>query len=276
MTRCKLAFVPLAALLLLGTRLAAADGRIPIASLPFTVTAPGSYYLTADLTVAGGIAIAIAGVNNVDIDLNGHTLTMTATTGSALPLHITDASNIRVHHGAVVGGTTGLYAYTGSTATEKIIRIDHVSFSGQGARAIGFFNSGTGSLNPTVENNFIEMSGAACVSGIEFGGLSGGRITDNQITACPATNGKGLSGTFNRALIARNHVTGANTIGLHLFGNNNVVEGNFFSGNGTGLNLANGNNVWSRNRSVGNTTNYTIAAGNRSAGDNCDLTLCTN
>src|SRR5262245_59065250 len=49
------------------------EARTPISSVPYTINAPGSYYLTADLSVTTGDAITIA-TNGVTLDLNGFTI----------------------------------------------------------------------------------------------------------------------------------------------------------------------------------------------------------
>jgi parallel beta-helix repeat protein len=58
------------------------EPRIPISSLPYTISAPGSYYVTGNLTsTLGGITIAASGVT---LDLMGHTLDGTGATGSGI------------------------------------------------------------------------------------------------------------------------------------------------------------------------------------------------
>jgi hypothetical protein len=47
------------------------EDRIPIDSLPYTISMTGSYYVTANLTGAVGITIT---TSNVTLDLNGYTL----------------------------------------------------------------------------------------------------------------------------------------------------------------------------------------------------------
>src|SRR5688572_21135329 len=50
------------------------EPRTPISSIPFTITQPGSYYVTRNLTMVGtsdGITIQS---NNVTLDLGGFTL----------------------------------------------------------------------------------------------------------------------------------------------------------------------------------------------------------
>ncbi len=51
------------------------EDRIPIDSLPYTITTAGSYYVTAHLTGPVGINISSS---NVTLDLNGYTLLGTA------------------------------------------------------------------------------------------------------------------------------------------------------------------------------------------------------
>src|SRR6188768_715136 len=53
------------------------EARTPISSAPFTITAPGSYYLIGNLSVSSGNAIVIA-TNDVTLDLNGFTISSTA------------------------------------------------------------------------------------------------------------------------------------------------------------------------------------------------------
>ena len=63
-------------LVLVTTVTLAGDGQIDIATLPYTISQPGSYVVVKDLTLsttgADGITIT---ANNVTLDLNGHTLT---------------------------------------------------------------------------------------------------------------------------------------------------------------------------------------------------------
>ena len=52
------------------------EARTPISSLPFTISASGSYYLTKNLAVTSGNAIVIS-AEGVTLDLNGFTLSST-------------------------------------------------------------------------------------------------------------------------------------------------------------------------------------------------------
>src|SRR5262245_53371403 len=78
------------------------ERRTPISSLPFTISAPGSYVVTSNLTSAGaGITIS---ANDVTVDLNGFNLTA-GPGGNGV--RVSGArTNICVRNGSVSGCTT--------------------------------------------------------------------------------------------------------------------------------------------------------------------------
>ena len=96
--------------------LAQIEPRTPISSAPFTISTPGSYYLTANLTVSGGDAIIIA-TNGVTLDLNGFTISSTGAsmTGGGVAFN-GGWRNITIANGFIQGGVTnnGSGAYSGS------------------------------------------------------------------------------------------------------------------------------------------------------------------
>jgi hypothetical protein len=71
---------------------------IPISSLPFTITQPGTYYLTGNLTgTVGGITIS---ADDVTLDLNGFSLSGGSGDGISVPLL---QSGIGIRNGTVQG-----------------------------------------------------------------------------------------------------------------------------------------------------------------------------
>lgn len=117
------------------------EPRTIIASVPYTVTTPGSYYLSNNLTAASGSAIMIQdNLNGVTLDLNGFTISSTDPGNTGIGILIgTNDVNISIVNGMVSGAVTnhgggsysgpgflfGIYGLTGSN-----IRISHVSVSG--------------------------------------------------------------------------------------------------------------------------------------------------
>ena len=118
--------------------LAQIEPRTPISSAPFTITSPGSYYLTTNLTVSGGDAITIA-TDGVMLDLNGFRITSTATvvTGTGIAINA-GMRDLAIRNGFVQGGVTnnGSGLFSGSGFENGILgnpyntRVSGVSVSG--------------------------------------------------------------------------------------------------------------------------------------------------
>jgi hypothetical protein len=90
----------------LDTLVNARERRIPISSVPFTITHTGSYYLTSSVTFSAttGDAIAI-NASDVSLDLMGFTLSSAAgVTGSGIRVG-NGFRNICVKNGAITGTT---------------------------------------------------------------------------------------------------------------------------------------------------------------------------
>src|SRR3954453_23977236 len=86
----------------LGTKLdqlkTTAEKRIPIATIPFDISAPGSYYLTKNMTGSPGIVVHVSGVT---IDLNGFALTGLAKSPSGTGSGITGLADTTVRNGRI-------------------------------------------------------------------------------------------------------------------------------------------------------------------------------
>ena len=89
------------------------EPRTPInqASLPFTINASGSYYVTENLSVASGNAITI-NASGVTLDLTGFTITSTSATAAGSAVLLNSAlHDISILNGHIVSGVT----YNGSS-----------------------------------------------------------------------------------------------------------------------------------------------------------------
>ncbi len=92
------------------------EPRTPISSAPFTISVPGSYYLTTNLTVTTGDAITI-GASGVTLDLGGFSIFSTAptATGSGIKLN-SGVRDVTIVNGFIRGGVTysdGVYSGPG-------------------------------------------------------------------------------------------------------------------------------------------------------------------
>ena len=96
------------------------SGGTPITTLPCTITAPGTYYLTADYAAnwTGSTVVIQVNASNVTIDLNGHTINNTAgTSTSAYGIYAIDRSGITVRNGNLVGFYWGISFFASNSST---------------------------------------------------------------------------------------------------------------------------------------------------------------
>lgn len=87
---------------------ASLNGRtaIPAQAATYTISAPGNYVLTGNITVATGDGISIT-ASDVTLDLNGFTIKSTAATAAGAGIRTSNtSSNIRIHNGRISSGFT--------------------------------------------------------------------------------------------------------------------------------------------------------------------------
>ncbi len=90
-------------------RLDVVEPRIPISSLPYTITQGGSYYVTGNLSAGVWDGIVIE-ASDVSIDLNGYTLSTDSGLGNTDCSVAAGRTNVSVRDGGVRGFNVGLYA----------------------------------------------------------------------------------------------------------------------------------------------------------------------
>ena len=103
--------------------LAQIEPRTPIGAVPYTISAPGSYYFTTNLTGGsdGGPGITIA-ASHVTLDLNGFILAGGSVTGNGI-VATAGQSNIVVRNGTVNHWATGIDAHASSYCCFESLRV---------------------------------------------------------------------------------------------------------------------------------------------------------
>jgi parallel beta-helix repeat protein len=194
------------------------EPRTPIASLPYTITNSGSYYVTGNLTGAAntnGISIQ---ASNVTIDLGGFTLI--GPSNSVYGIYSAGPyKNIAVRHGVVRGWTGfGVYCPTPNGQFEDL----HVEGNGFGgiftgsncvvARCIAEGNGwGIPSYGITVSSGSLVRD---CVSGGNLGGgfnlVSGGSVIVNCVAGPSPSLGFeiGSDSTISQCVVTDNALGG--------------------------------------------------------------------
>jgi hypothetical protein len=185
-----------------------AANRIPIESLPYEITASGSYYLPTSLSAAGGITI---NANYVTLDLNGFSLTNTAGDGILLGA----VSGVCIQGGMVTGcSEDGIDA---SAATLVTI---------EGVKVIG--NSGTGiraGNEATIQHCTVNGSQGNGIRVVDDCDVLDNVLTENGDSGSEA----GIRVTGDDNLIENNSVLNG-YYGIRVEGTRNYVKNNFCKG----------------------------------------------
>ncbi|MBU4233609.1 MAG: hypothetical protein KKF43_13920 [Proteobacteria bacterium] len=193
-----------------------------ITSVPYTISTPGFYYLSGNLTFsAGGQAISI-NADDVTLDLMGFSLTYSGTS-DAIGIYVQGRKNVEIRNGTVRGFSSGVVEASNNAINYRAI---NVRATGNNT---GFLFYGT--------NHLIKGCNASNNSNVGIY-LRSGIITD-----CVASNnnyGINVSGP-------------SNVLGNAAF-NNNIQNFKFGMGVPTAI-------LVDRNSAFGLATNYVIPGG---------------
>jgi hypothetical protein len=204
------------------------EPRLPVSSVPFTITTFGSYYLTTNLTVNGSSAITIA-TNGVTLDLSGFTISSTSPGAFGYGILINSGlRNITIANGFIQSGVTnngsGVYSGNGFnygiyfSGTEPVnVLISRISVCGCLNHGI-FLNSddstvvesckvrtvgGTGICASTIKQSSAIDCGATAIDGNQVYDCRGqGSSTGYGVVAVTAQNCYGSSGGNSIGLFA--------------------------------------------------------------------------
>ena len=250
----------------------------------YTISQPGSYYLTGDVMVPNGTNGIIITATDVSIDLNGFRIVGASDSLAGIISPQSGASRISVRSGWVTGTAGGvLLGEAGNTVRD--VTVSHIRGSGlvvgpgglvDGCHATGCAAVGIGGGRGSV---ITRSTASGCVNGGIYAGADGVVITE-----CAASNNQGpgyllnggalvsrSSATFNgshgfslsnRVTITDCHASGNTGAGIHVSGTDNRVEGNTALNNATGVQVAGAGNLVVRNTASGNTTQFSIANSN--------------
>lgn len=216
-----------------------------ITKLPYTISAPGSYYLGSNLTYAGsgdGITVA-AGVNNVTLDLMGFTLNGSGSGSNSVGIYLNGSKNVEVRNGTVTGWPwCGILEYNNDSG--MLHRILNVRAVGNGK---GIYLSGRGHLvkgcevTATGTNNrsiliWYQGTVSGCTVRVEnYHGIeTGGGIISDNVVSSTGTGSTGIITYDSGTLIKGNKVSGcASGIYGGNYGGLNVIGNTVNAGSGT-------------------------------------------
>ena len=234
--------------------LLAQDPRTPISSLPFTISAPGSYYVTANLIATGSGAGITISADNVTLDLNGFAL-IGGGSGSVTGINVPSAhKNILIRNGTVRGWTNG--GINASNATNSAIQGVRLSNNTAGSTFFGVATLSVGN-GSTVKDCLVAQN-------TNSHGISAGSAC--TVSGCIArANPDGVGIRVIDSCYVVGNVSDSNGTGMSM-GSGNRIEGNSCTSNfNPGILVPFGatRNLVIRNSARANNPNYNIAASNR-------------
>jgi hypothetical protein len=221
-----------------------------ISGCPYTITAPGSYILTKDLTSAG--TCIMIEVSNVTIDLQGHTITGNGT-GSAIE-DSTGASNkydilitngtiqhfglailVNQSHSATISGVTvqkNAGSQTIALFSATVFGSKIINNTGIGIRING--DEPSAILNSEVSHNGAE--GIVTLSGPTI--VVNSEVSDNALSGIALSAVGGIPTSGNQVIETQANGNGGNGIDLSVEAGNSVIESTAQRNAGTGIILA--------------------------------------
>lgn len=246
------------------------EPRTPVASVPFTITVPGSYYFTSNLVAAAsGITIL---TNGVTLDLMGFTLSNEgAASGAGISVSGTVGAPCRgvvIRNGSVCKFKWGVkFRNTQSSRIENLSSFDNtgmgVMLDGEGSSSCvgnvltacslhdnGIFGVQFYTYLGSCQGNLIDRcmvtANGATGGGSLYGGISlyslSGTCKGNRVTDCMVQNNTGpgihLSGVSGN-VVENNQVSGFSSTGIFTEGGSgNVVVKNVCCGLSPNFNLS--------------------------------------
>lgn len=229
------------------------EPRIPITSLPITITTPGSYYLTSNLSTTT-TAITVE-ANNVTIDLNGFTLTGNGT-DNHYGVTMWNRSNIEIKNGTIQNFYEGIIEPYTNGKGHKVVGVRAIKNVVAGIHLV---SSGNIIKDCTVMYNGIGILAGATRYGIYAGSRS--IVTGNQVSEnCTEANTGTAFGimTGDGAIITGNTVcTNAHRAIVQVFaistGNACVIKDNVVYDNAISCTSGyNGINAYAGSTLIGN------------------------
>jgi hypothetical protein len=208
------------------------EARTAISSATFNVTAPGSYYLTSNITAPAGADGIVVNASNVTIDLNGFSLTgQGGDQGTGINVQGTQ-TNLCVKNGTITGfNNAGISGDIGSSRFEKLI----IDAGGVNGITMSDDNEVRDCVITHNFNTGINMkNGCRIVQSIVTGnngyGIIG--IDGSTIESCTVANNGAVGVTVHYGSVVRNCTVRANGASGILFSSGSQIIGNTIDANG--------------------------------------------
>lgn len=253
-----------------------------ISSLPYSISAPGAYYLGGNLSYPGtGNAITINS-DDVTLDLMGFNLISTANPPNATGIYINNRTNVEIRNGTLSGWLTGISEPSfddSRIAAHRIINVRIEGYQGAYLRGLGHLIQGCQAIGLGLYGNGLRPTHGMVINCIvknfEYGILGSCRINGNEVTGSSIPTSVGIF--HGTALVMGNVINNCYESGIAApFGDAASLIGNTVqnpSSEAVGISVAWGNelpfpNLLDQNTVTGPGTHYFGADYGRTASRN--------
>ncbi|RKX25246.1 MAG: hypothetical protein DRP47_10095 [Candidatus Zixiibacteriota bacterium] len=252
--------------------------RTAISSLPYTISSPGSYYITGDLTSAEtGIIVT---TNYVTIDLMGYSL-IGSGSGSYAGISMWEQYNVEIKNGTVRNfGSFGIIGVRFGLG-HRVINVRSISNGSDGIFLGGYGhtikdcsvirNEGYG-INAykkcTITGNIAYGNKKGGIRGVGGCTINGNTVGENNLSEDTSIAGIVV---LNNCMVKNNTVCYNKENNIYVFSDKNVIEENLVVGSTNGINFFVSGNFYANNRASGNTNNYVNTAGQTNGGGNYEF-----
>jgi parallel beta-helix repeat protein len=230
------------------------EPRTPILSVPYTISAPGAYYLLTNVVSSGGNSKGvIISSGNVTVDLNGFAMIGTASSGEAV--YFTGGfTNVTVRNGIITGwGAGGVSANAGSP---RNVVLERLMISGNAG--FGVLLQGSSVVRDCVSQN--NGTGIASYGGLissciardnSFGIIAYGNclVRDCEVSS----NSSAGIALFDTGTVSGCTVMNNPAAGIMVQANGCQIIGNTLYSNRSGIFLNGGYNRIDNNQVISNT-----------------------
>ena len=237
--------------------LAQVEPRTPITNTsgPYTISVPGSYYLTTNLTGASGNFGVTIATNGVTLDLNGFVLQGVSASYDGVRVN-GNCTNITVRNGTITGwGWDGVDGNSFGTPYNLIL--EHLTVSNSGQEGI---TTGPGGIVRDCCSMGNIQSGILCFGGLVSGcvardnGDYGVKVTNGVVQACQVWNNASAGIVASYSTVSGCYVGSSGFYGIWAYDNGCQIIGNNCVANGTGIYAQSSNNRIEDNHVTGSST----------------------
>ncbi len=208
---CRSAYAAL--LLILAPVAAVGQTCTPVTTLPATLSSPGVYCLTSNLSYSGAADAIVISAHDVVLDFQQFRLRSTSGNNGVL---VSSGDDVVVRNGKIDGFVNAIRLSGGRAALVEKMRVSQT----------GNISIVSTANSPIIRENRVDRAGATAIS--TFGNQV--KILDNDVTFHVNNTYYGIGTDGNQTLVQGNRLSQVSGYGITVLGAGNIVRDNVVNG----------------------------------------------